>query len=98
MSARAAGGVILLGLLLAACATADPVSLANGQPAYVIRCVWGLNGLDQCFAKAGMLCAERGYTLRDWPGRQVAYRDVQQDFDNSFGTLDAKTILVQCNP
>ncbi len=93
--ARAA---ILLGLFLASCATADPVNFANGQSGYAIRCDFGLNGLDQCFAKAGAVCANRGYTLHDWQGKPLTYSMVQQNFDVGFSTLGAKTILAQCNP
>jgi len=89
---------ILLGLAPAACATADPVNFANGQPGYAVKCDLGLNGLDQCYRKAGTLCLDRGYSLRDWQGNQTTFDTVQRNVDENFGSLAAKTILVQCNP
>jgi hypothetical protein len=88
----------ILGLLLAGCATADPVNFANGQAGYAIKCDLGLNGLDQCYRKAGSLCGERGYSLHDWQGNPVTYEAVERDLDQSLSTFSAKTILVQCNP
>ncbi len=89
---------ILLGLFLAGCATADPVNLANGQPGYAIKCDLGLNGLGQCYQKAGSICLDRGYTLRDWQGNPVTFAAVERSVDDNFGSLAAKAILVQCNP
>jgi hypothetical protein len=90
--------VLLAALPLAACATADPVNFANGQPGYAISCDWGLNGLAQCYRKAGSICTEHGYALRDWQGRPISFNAVEQNADANFGSAAAKTILVQCAP
>ena len=89
---------ILLGLVMSACATADPVTFANGQPGYAIRCDLGLNGLDLCYRKAGSLCGAQGYSLRDWKGNPVSFAAVEQNLDVNFSSLAAKTILARCNP
>jgi len=93
-----ARALVLLGLLLAGCASADPVNFGNGQPGYAIKCDLGLNGLDQCYRKAGSLCTDRGYTLRDWQGKQTTFDAVEQNLDQSLSGFQAKAILVQCNP
>jgi hypothetical protein len=95
---RAFGGLAALGLLLGGCATADTVNFANGQPGYSIGCPWGLNGLSQCYQKAGSLCGEHGYTLRDWQGRTLTFSAVEQNLDNNYSSATAKAILAQCNP
>ena len=87
----------LFGLLLASCATADPVNFASGQSGYAIRCDLGLNGLDQCYRKAGSLCAEHGYSLRDWQGKPLTFTAVERNLDASFSSVAAKTILVTCD-
>jgi hypothetical protein len=89
--------LLVLGVLLAACATADPINFANGQKGYAIKCDLGLNGLDMCYRKAGELCGERGYSLHDWQGNPVTYKAVERDLDASFSGFSAKTILVECN-
>jgi hypothetical protein len=90
--------VVLSGLLLASCATADPVNFANGQPGYAIRCDLGLNGLDLCYRKAGSICADHGYSLRDWQGKPLSFSAVERNLDDGFSSTAAKTILVTCNP
>jgi hypothetical protein len=90
--------VTLVGLLLSSCATADPINFADGQPGYAIRCDLGLNGLDLCYRKAGSLCAEHGYALRDWQGKPLTFTTVQNNLDANFSSLTAKSILVTCNP
>jgi len=89
--------LLILGLLLAACATADPINFADGQQGYAIKCDLGLNGLDLCYRKAGDLCGQRGYTLHDWQGNPVTYKAVERDLDASLSGFSAKTILVKCN-
>ena len=98
MAIKVAFTALFLCGLLAGCATADPVSFANGQPGYSIRCDLGLNGLDQCFREAGDICLDRGYVLRDWQGQPVSISSVEQNVDINFGTFAAKSILVQCKP
>jgi hypothetical protein len=95
---RTGSVALLLGLALAGCATVDPVSFANGQPGYEVRCDLGLNGLDQCFRTAGNLCTGHGYSLRDWQGHQTTIDAAQQSLDENFSGFAAKTILLQCNP
>ena len=83
-------GPVLLGLALTACATADPINFSNGQPGYQVGCTWGVNGVAQCYRKAGDLCADRGYTLRDWQGRQISFAAVEDNLSNNFSTLPDK--------
>ena len=88
---------VLLSLFLAGCATADTINFANGQPGYAIKCDLGLNGLDQCYRKAGNICADRGYALRDWKGTPITFAAMQEQVDQDFSGFSAKRILIQCN-
>jgi hypothetical protein len=95
---RTGSVTILLGLFLVGCATVEPVSFANGQPGYEVKCDLGLNGLDQCYRTAGNLCTGHGYSLRDWQGHQMSFDAVQQSLDEDFSGFAGKSILLQCNP
>jgi hypothetical protein len=58
-------GAGLAGLVcfLAACASAKPTYLDNGQPAYLVKCGGWFSNWNACVVKAGRVCRRRGYSV-----------------------------------
>jgi len=100
--ARLQLGIVLLLLFLAACASADSVNFANGNPGYRIRCDLGMYGLGLCYQKAGELCGPNGYRLYAWNGRLLPVKATEgfaTDEDSDAVDVEGfqpKQILIAC--
>lgn len=83
---------IVLGLMLAGCATTTPIYDREGKPALLVEC--GPHA-SSCFAKAQEACAGP-YTLLDEGGHSGVFGVPQHGGGMMIGTARRNSIKVRC--
>ena len=88
--------LMVAALVLAACATSSETYTPTGQKGYAIDCSYSGLTWNDCYKKAGELCAVRGYTVLSTSAEQQSTLS-----GTSYGlygsTAVTRSMLVQCN-
>lgn len=87
----------LMGLLLAGCVIARPITAPNGQPGYALTCN-GAQGWAGCYAKAGEVCPG-GYSVvaQDGQTGQVVTGSMNSGTGHLIGVPVAhRSLIVAC--
>lgn len=86
----------LVALAVLGCASASETYTPTGQKGYAIDCSYGGLTWNDCYKKAGELCAARGYTVLSTSAEQQSTLS-----GSSYGlygsTATTRSMLVQCN-
>ena len=70
MSPRARCLVALLGLVLAGCTSAKPITTPDGRQGYTVACSGSVLTWEDCFERADLLCKGRNYDVYTRPGEE----------------------------
>jgi hypothetical protein len=91
--------ILLLPLLLTACAVAKPTYLPDGRQGISIACDGQVQGMNSCFEKAGELCGAKGYDIVN--REQQSSPTGGASFNRyggwaSSGSVENRSILIAC--
>jgi hypothetical protein len=70
MSPRARCLVALLGLVLAGCTSAKPITTPDGRQGYTVACSGSVLTWEDCFERADLLCKGRNYDVYTRPSEE----------------------------
>ena len=62
--------VALLGLVLAGCTSAKPITTPDGRQGYTVECSESVLTWEDCFERADLLCKGRNYDVYTQPGEE----------------------------
>jgi hypothetical protein len=62
--------VALLGLALAGCTSAKPITTPDGRQGYTVECSGSVLTWEDCFERADLLCKGRSYDVYTRPGEE----------------------------
>lgn len=79
---------MLAALDLSGCVTARETYTPSGAQGFAVTCNGKLNSWDDCLAKAGDMCRERGYMVLEKNGEQLPFA-----FSSASATSDIKAKL-----
>lgn len=86
--ALAGSAFVLAALNLSGCVTARETYTSSGGQGYKLTCNGHMNSWEDCLAKAGDMCRERGYTVLEKDGERLPFA-----YSSANATSDVKARL-----
>lgn len=90
---------VMLTALFAGCATVKDTYSADGSKAYTLNCSGTARGWDKCYAAAGEICKNAGYTILDRNSEDLSNSVVSANSSGVFGSsvkTNERTMLISC--
>lgn len=82
-------------LLLAGCATANPIYTPEGKAGHSVSCSGMALNWGHCYEKAGAICGAKGYNIIAQTGDQGMIASANQ-YGGMAGSVLIRSMIVQC--